>query len=190
MMVETNEKEPAAEAEKKEVTFESMVAELPISEEHKQGLKNLVTNLATQVAAGNQKMAEMEATINELSTKANEATAKAYEGLSADQRYQIEMAKAAAPAQAAQTQMISAMLGTNRNPGGGLEELVKSAESLNSLRNFLLPPATPLQLAMEKAQISQMIAQTRMMDKITGRASNKFVDTITDELLKGEVEEE
>jgi len=186
MMVETNENQ----TEEQLPTLEDIIGELPITDEHKQALTNLFTNLATQVVQSNEKMAVMEATINELSTKANEATAKAYEGLSADQKYNIEMAKAAAPAQAAQTQMISAMLGVGRNPGGGLEELVKSAESLTSLRNFLLPPATPLQLAMEKAQVSQMIAQTRMMDKITGRASNKFVDTITDELLKGEGEGE
>ncbi len=176
MMVETNEKETAAEAEKKEVTFESMVDELPISDEHKQGLKNLVTNLATQVAAGNQKMAAMEATINELSLKANEATVKAYEGLSADQKYQIEMAKAAAPAQAAQSQMISQLLGTGRGNTGGLEGLVKSAESLNSLRDFLLPPPTPQQLALEQAQIEQIRAQTRLMNKVTGKKVEDFVE--------------
>jgi len=181
-MAEPNETQTT---EEKLPTLEDIIGELPITDEHKQALTNLFTNLATQVVEGNQKVAAMEAQINELSTKATEATAKAYEGLSADQRYQIEMAKAAAPAQAAQTQLISAMLGGSRGNTGGLEGLVKSAESLNSLRNFLIPPATPLQLAMEKAQISQMIAQTRMMDKITGRASNKFVDTITDELLKG-----
>lgn len=171
-------------------TLEDIIGELPITDEHKQALTNLFTNLATQVVQGNQTIAAMEARINELSTRATEATAKVYEGLSAEQRYNIEMSKAAAPAQAAQTQMISAMLGASRGDTGGLEGLVKSAESLNSLRNFLLPPASPLQVAMEKAQISQMIAQTRMMDKITGRASNKFVDTITDELLKGEGEGE
>jgi multidrug efflux pump subunit AcrA (membrane-fusion protein) len=186
MMVEANEKE----TEEQLPTLEDIMRELPIADEHKQALTNLFTNLATQVVESNQKLAAMEATINELNTKANEATAKAYEGLSADQRYQIEMARAAAPAQAAQTQMISAMLGASRNPGGGFEGLVKSAESLNSLRNFLIPPATPLQVAQEKAQIAQMLAQTRLMDKITGRAANKFADTISDDLLKGEGEEE
>ncbi|MBA7523149.1 hypothetical protein ES705_15272 [subsurface metagenome] len=176
--------------EEKLPTLEDIMGELPIADEHKQALTNLFTNLATQVVEGNQKLAAMEAQINELNTRATEATAKVYEGLSAEQRYQIEMAKAAAPAQAAQTQMISAMLGTSRNPGGGLEGLVKSAESLNSLRNFLIPPATPLQVAQEKAQIAQMLAQTRLMDKITGRAANKFADTISDDLLKGEGEGE
>jgi hypothetical protein len=171
MMVETNEKQTT---EEQQPTLEDIMNELPIADEHKQALTNLFTNLATQVVEGNQKLVAMEARMNELSTKANEATAKAYEGLSADQRYQIEMAKAAAPAQAAQTQMISAMLGTNRNPGGGLEELVKSAESLNSLRTFLLPPATPQQIALEDAQIDQMKAQTRLMNRVTGKKVEDF----------------
>jgi glycerol-3-phosphate O-acyltransferase len=162
--------------EEKQPTLEDIMGELPISDEHKQALTNLFTNLATQVVQSNEKMAVMEATINELSTKANEATAKAYEGLSADQRYQIEMAKAAAPAQAAQTQMISAMLGANRGDTGGLEGLVKSAESLNSLRDFLLPPATPQQLALEQAQIEQIRAQTRLMNKVTGKKVEDFVE--------------
>ena len=162
--------------EEKQPTLEDIMGELPISDEHKQALTNLFTNLATQVVQSNEKMAVMEATINELSTKANEATAKAYEGLSADQKYQIEMAKAAAPAQAAQTQMISAMLGANRGDTGGLEGLVKSAESLNSLREFLLPPATPQQLALEQAQIEQIRAQTRLMNKVTGKKVEDFVE--------------
>ncbi|MBA7574465.1 hypothetical protein ES708_16271 [subsurface metagenome] len=162
--------------EEKLPTLEDIMGELPIADEHKQALTNLFTNLATQVVEGNQKLAAMEAQINELNTRATEATAKVYEGLSAEQRYQIEMAKAAAPAQAAQTQMISAMLGASRNPGGGLEGLVKSAESLNSLRDFLLPPATPQQLALEQAQIEQIRAQTRLMNKVTGKKVEDFVE--------------
>ncbi|MBA7607875.1 hypothetical protein ES703_15044 [subsurface metagenome] len=173
-MVETNEKQPEEQTSEQLPTLEDIMGELPISDEHKQALTNLFTNLATQVVEGNQKLAAIEATINELSTKANEATAKAYEGLSADQRYQIEMAKAAAPAQAAQTQMISAMLGAGRNPGGGLEELVKSAESLNSLRTFLLPPPTPQQVALEEAQIDQIKSQTRLMNRVTGKKVEDF----------------
>ncbi|MBA7578805.1 hypothetical protein ES708_20670 [subsurface metagenome] len=181
--------EKAAEAEKKEVTLEDIIGELPIADEHKQALTNLFTNMATQVVEGNQTLVAMEARMNELSTKANEATAKMYEGLSADQKYNIEMAKAAAPAAAAQQQLISAVIGGRGGGDSGLGGLVKSAEALTSLRNYLLPPATATQVAMEKAQISQMIAQTRLMNKLTGKAADKFLDGLEKE-LSAESEEE
>jgi len=170
-MAETDETQTT---EEKLPTLEEIIAELPITDEHKQALTNLFTNLATQVVQGNQTIAAMEARINELSSRATEATAKVYEGLSAEQRYNIEMAKAAAPAQAAQSQMISQLLGASRGDTGGLEGLVKSAESLNTLRQFLIPSPTPQQIALEDAQIDQIKAQTRLMNKVTGKKIEDF----------------
>lgn len=174
---EEKEKEKAAEAEKGEVTFESMLAELPITDEQKQALTNLVTNLVTSITQTNERLAAIEA-------KASEFNAKKYEGagLSAEQIFSIEMAKATAPAAAAQQQLISAVL-TGRGGGdSGLGGLVKSAESLNTLRNFLLPQPSPLQVAQEKAQIHQMIAQTRLMNKVTGKQTDSYLDHLEKEL--------
>ena len=165
------EKEKAAEAEKKEVTFESMLEGLPIPVEHKQALTNLVSNLVSSIAQTNERLAAMEA-------KADEFNAKKYDGsgLTGEQIYHIEMAKASAPAAAAQQQLISAVLGGRGGGGGdsGLSSLVKSAEALNSLRDYLLPPPTTQQLALEAAQIDQIKAQTRLMDRVTGKKVEDF----------------
>ncbi len=171
MTEHNNEKGKAAEAEKKEVSLEGMLKELPIPDEYKQALTNLFTNLVTSIAQTNERLTAIEA-------KASEFNAKQYEGtgLTADQLYNIEMAKANAPAAAAQQSLISAVL--SRGGGGdsgGLGGLVKSAEALNSLRNYLLPPATPQQIALEQAQIDQIKAQTRLMNRVTGKKVEDFV---------------
>ncbi len=164
-----NEKEKAAEAEKKEVTFESMLEGLPIPDEHKQALTNLFSNIASSIAQTNERLAAIEA-------KADEFNAKKYEGagMTAEQIYNIEMAKASAPAAAAQQQLISAVLGGRGGGDSGLSGLVKSAEALNSLRDYLLPPPTAQQVALEAAQIDQIKAQTRLMDRVTGKKVEDF----------------
>ncbi len=165
------ESEKAAEAEKKEVTFESMLEGLPIPDEHKQALTNLVSNLVTSIAQTDKRLAAIEA-------KADEFNAKKYDGsgLTGEQIYHIEMAKASAPAAAAQQQLISAVIGGRGGGDSGLGGLVKSAEALNSLRNYLLPPATPQQVALEQAQIDQIKAQTRLMNRVTGKKVEDFVE--------------
>ena len=165
-----DEKGKAADTEKKEVTLEAMLAGLPIPDEHKQALTNLASNLVTSISQTNERLAAIEA-------KAGEFNAKQYEGtgLTAEQLYNIEMAKANAPAAAAQQQLISAVL--SRGGGGdsgGLGSLVKSAEALNSLREYLLPPPSPQELALQAAQIDQIKAQTRLMDRVTGKKVEDF----------------
>ena len=168
-----NEKEKAAEAEKKEVTFESMLEGLPIPDKHKQALMNLVSNMVSSIAQTNERLAAIEA-------KAGEFNANKYEGtgLSAEQIYSIEMAKANAPAAAAQQQLIRAVIGGRVGGGGdsGLGGLVKNAEALNSLRSYLLPPATAQQIALEQAQIDQIKAQTRLMNRVTGKKVEEFIE--------------
>ena len=156
------------EAEQKELTLESIFADLPIPDESKQALSNLFTNLVSTIAASNQRIADLEA-------RPAEENPKMYEGMTPDQVFQIQMAKAQAPAAAASQQMWAALLG-GRGGGdqGGLSGLVRSAEALNSLRDYLLPPPTAQQLALEAAQIEQIKAQTRLMDRVTGKKVEDF----------------
>jgi len=173
------EREKAAEAKKKEITLEGMLEGLPIPDEHKQALMNLVSNMVSSLSESNQRLVAIETRV-----AAAEDNPKKYDGagLSGDQIYQIEMAKASAPAAAAQQQLISAVIGSRGQGGGGLDSLVKSAESLTSLRNFLLPPPTAIQMAMEKAQVNQIIAQTRLMNKLTGKTADKYLDDLEKEI--------
>jgi len=178
-----NDKNKAAQ---EELTLESLFADLPIPDESKQALSNLFTNLVTTIAESNQRIAGLEA-------RAAEENPKMYEGMTPDQVFQIQMAKAQAPAAAAQQQMWAAVLSRGSGGGGdqgGIGGLVKSAEALNSLRNYLLPPATPTQMAMERAQVSQIIAQTRLMNRLTGKSADKYLDDLEKELAQQEKQEE
>ncbi|GAJ11529.1 unnamed protein product, partial [marine sediment metagenome] len=97
------------ETEQKELTLEKLFADLPIPDESKQALSNLFTNLVSTIAESNQRIAGLEA-------RAAEENPKMYEGMTADQVFQIQMAKAQAPAAAASQQMWAALLGGR---GGG-----------------------------------------------------------------------
>ncbi len=165
-MVSQKEK---TEAEQGELTLEKLFADLPIPDESKQALSNLFTNLVTTIAESNQRIAGLEA-------RAAEENPKMYEGMTPEQVFQIQMAKAQAPAAAAQQQMWAAVLGRGGGGGdqGGFGGLVKSAEALNSLRDYLLPPPTAQQIALESAQIDQIKAQTRLMDRVTGKKVEEF----------------
>ncbi|MBA7522886.1 hypothetical protein ES705_15006 [subsurface metagenome] len=153
--------------EQGELTLEKLFADLPIPDESKQALSNLFTNLVTTIAESNQRIAGLEA-------RAAEENPKLYEGMTPDQVFQIQMAKAQAPAAAAQQQMMAAVLGRGGGDQGGLGALVKSAEALNSLRDYLLPPPSAQQIALEAAQIDQIKAQTRLMDRVTGKKVEDF----------------
>ncbi|GAJ09972.1 unnamed protein product, partial [marine sediment metagenome] len=107
-----------------------------------------------------------------------------YAGLSAEQKYQVMMAKASAPAAEAQQGLLQSLLARSSGGSGGgdLAALAKSAESIQSLRAILIPDASPLQVAMEKAQVSQLLAQTRLMNKVAGKATSDYLDKIELEL--------
>lgn len=179
-------KQEEKQEEKKELTFDDIVKDLPISDEAKQALSNVFTNLASSAVQTTQELVAVKAKLSELATEASKAIAETYKGLTADQIYNIEMAKASAPAAAAQQQLIQMMMGSARNPGGGLDELIKDADRLNTLRNIFSPQPTVLQIATEKAQVFQMLAQTRLMNKVVGRSTDTFLDKLEGDLGKEE----
>jgi len=172
------------EKEKQEPTIEELLNELPIKDEHKALLVNLVGGIG--------------ATLNQISTRLESLekqpapdNSDIYDGLSPEQKYQVMMAKANAPAAAAQQQMWQSMLARSGGGGGGdLAALAKSAESIQALRSILNPAPSILQVAQEKAQVSQVLAQTRLMNKVAGKATDSFLDDIEAELkAAGEGEE-
>lgn len=172
--------------EKTEPTIDEVLDGLPIAAEHKQVVKTLLSEVAQSIIQTNERLTGMEAKITELATSSNEATSKTYESLSADQVYQIEMAKAQAVSQAASSKLLEAMVASRNPGGGGLGELAKSADSINALRTILLPPPTPLQAAMEKAQVAQVISQTRLMNRLTGKKADEYLDKLEESLSAGE----
>jgi len=108
-----------------------------------------------------------------------------YAGLSADQKYQVMMAKASAPAAEAQQGVLQALLSRSSGGGGGggdLAALLKSADTIQALRSVITPAPTPIQEAMEKAQVEQVLAQTRLMNKVAGKATSAYLDKISEEM--------
>lgn len=174
------------ETEEKQPTLEDILEELPIPDEHRKALTNLFTNLASSVFDTRQQLAVMSAKLDQVAAEGSKATAEAYKGLSAEQIYNIELAKATAPAQQAQYRLLEAMTGAGRNPGGGLDELIKDADRLNALRSIFSPQPTALQVATEKAQVAQMLAQTRLMNKVVGKQVDGFLESIEKDLGKEE----
>lgn len=189
-MAKKEEKHPSTkvEGEKKQPTLDEILKDLPIPDEHKQGLTNLLTNLASSVVQSTQEITAVKTQLSQVATEVSKRTAETYKGLSADQIFQIEIAKANAPAQEAQMQLVQAMVaGTHSNPGGAFEGLEQSAKSLNNLRQFLMPQPTSQQVALEDAQIDQIKAQTRLMNRLTGKVADKFVeDELAQEGQKGQ----
>lgn len=176
------------ETEKAEPTIDEVLDQFPVPVEHKKVLKTLLEGVANSLIQTNQQLAGMEAKVTELAARADEGAAKSYKdcGLSSEQVFQIEMAKTQAVAQSGTTKLLEAMV-ASRNPGaGGLEGLAKSADSINALRSILIPPPTPLQEVMEKAQISQLLAQTRLMNKVTGKKADEYLDKLEASLGAGE----
>ncbi|GAI60519.1 unnamed protein product, partial [marine sediment metagenome] len=112
-----------------------------------------------------------------------------YAGLNADQKYQVLIAKASAPAAAAQQGLLQALLSrASGGSGGDLAALAKSAESIQALRAILSPPPSAIQIAMERAQVSQIISQTRLMNKVAGKETGDYLDKL-EKSLAGEGEE-
>lgn len=162
--------------ETREPTIEELLNELPLKDEHKQLLVKVVSGIAGNLQALTERLDKVE-------TQPAADNPDLYAGLSAEQKYNVLLAKASAPAAAAQQQLWGTLLSGARGGGGGdLAGLFKSAESIAALRNILSPAPSPLQIAMEKAQVSQMLAQTRLMNKVAGKATDDYLEKIAAEV--------
>ena len=147
-----NEKEQQVEQEPGEKdhlepNLEDVFKDLPISDDQKKLLAGVIGGVAANLTQINTRLETLE------KQPANE-NPDLYAGLSPDQRYQVLMARASAPAAAAQQGLLQALLSRVGGGGGGgdLAALAKSAASIQALRTILTPEVTPLQEAMEKAQ--------------------------------------
>jgi len=170
-----NNKEKPGE-ETREPTFEELLNELPLKDEHKALLARVIGGIATSLN-------EISTRLDNLGKQPAAENPDIYAGLSAEQKYQVMMARATAPATAAQTQIWQALVSGLRGGGGSdFSNLVKSAETIRSLRSVIFPEPTPLQIAMEKAQVAQVLAQTRLMNKVAGKATSDYLDKIEEEL--------
>ena len=171
--------------ETREPTIEDMLNELPLSDQGKKLLAGVIGGVAANLNQISSRLETLE------KQPANE-NPDIYAGMSADQKYQVMMAKASAPAAAAQQQLYQGLLAGLKGSGGGgdFSSLIKSAETIQGLRNVLFPAPTPLQVALEKAQVSQVLAQTRLMNKVAGKTTSDYLDKIEAELERtGEGEE-
>jgi len=159
-------------------TLEDTLNELPIPEKHKAVLTTLFTGMLQSMVQVNERITALE------NKPAVQDSPGAFEGLDAEQRYKILMARASAPAAQAQMELAKGLLSGVRggNSGGGLDDLVKSAEKLQSLKMLLMPEPSALQVAMEKAQIQQSLAQTRLMNKVVGREASTYLDKLEKEI--------
>ncbi len=163
--------------ETKEPTIDELLNELPLKDEHKQLLVKLVSGIAGSLQAINARLDSVE-------KQPAADNPDLYAGLTTEQKYQVLMAKASAPAAAAQQGVLQALLARagGGSGGGDLSALAKSAESIQALRNILSPAASPFQIAMEKAQVSQILAQTRLMNKVAGKTTDDYLEKIASEL--------
>ncbi|GAI69145.1 unnamed protein product, partial [marine sediment metagenome] len=165
-----------------EPTIEDLLKDLPLKEEQKALLARVIGGVAANLTQINTRLESLE----KLPAADNPDL---YDGLSAEQKYQVLMAKASAPAAAAQQGLLQALVArsTGGGSGGDLAALAKSAESIQALRTILLPEASPIQQAMERAQVTQIIAQTRLMNKVAGKETSDYLDKL-EKSLAGEGE--
>lgn len=165
-------------------TIEDLLKDLPLKEEQKVLLAKVISGVVVNLNQINTRLDTLE-------KQPAADNPDIYAGLSAEQRYQVLMAKASAPAAAAQQGLLQALL--SRSSGGGsggdLAALAKSAESIQALRSILTPEASPIQIAMERAQVSQIISQTRLMNKVAGKETSDYLDKLEKSLAAGEGEE-
>ena len=165
--------------EEKEPTVEGLLAELPLSDKSKKAVTALVTGLVTNLTQINTRLDNME-------KQPAPENPDIYQGLSPEQKYQVMMARASAPAAAAQQGLIQALLSRAGGGGSEIDQLIGSADRLRTLRDAFSPAPTAVQIAMEKAQISSVIAQTRLMNKVAGKETDKYLDALAAELVGGE----
>lgn len=167
--------------ETQEPTIEELLKDLPLKEEQKVLLARVIGGVATNLTQINNRLESLE-------KQPAADNPDLYAGLSADQKYQVLIAKAAAPAAAAQQGLLQALLsrssGGSGGSGGDLAALAKSAESIQALRTILSPPASPIQIAMERAQVSQIISQTRLMNKVAGKETGDYLDKLEKSLAE------
>ncbi|MBA7523815.1 hypothetical protein ES705_15949 [subsurface metagenome] len=175
--------EKPAEATR-EPTIEDLLKDLPLKEEQKALLAKVIGGVVVNLNQINTRLDTLE------KQPANE-NPDIYSGLSADQKYQVMMAKAAGPAAEAQQGLLQALLTRSGGGGGGgdLAALAKSAESIQALRSILTPEASPIQIAMERAQVSQIISQTRLMNRVAGKETSDYLDKLEKTLADHEGEE-
>lgn len=174
-----DDEKPGTGEDAQEPTIDELLNELPLKDEHKQLLVKLVSGMAGSLQAINARLDSVE-------KQPAADNPDLYSGLTADQKYQVLMAKASAPAAAAQQQLWQSLLSrAGGGSGGDLAALAKSAESIQALRSILTPEASPIQIAMERAQVSQIISQTRLMNKVAGKETSDYLDklekTLSDE---------
>jgi len=173
--------------EQKEPTIEDMLNELPLSDQGKKLLAGVIGGVAQNIIQINTRLDGLE------KQPANE-NPDIYSGLSGEQKYQVMMARASAPAAAAQQGLLQSLLarvggGGGGGGGGDFSNLVKSADTIRGLRSVLFPEPTPVQMAMEKAQVEQVLAQTRLMNKVAGKATSEYLDKISEEMKSTGAEE-
>ena len=174
-----DDEKPGTGEDAQEPTIDELLNELPLKDEHKQLLVKLVSGMAGSLQA-------IDARLDSVEKQPAADNPDLYSGLTADQKYQVLMAKASAPAAAAQQQLWQSLLSrAGGGSGGDLAALAKSAESIQALRAILTPEASPIQIAMERAQVSQIISQTRLMNKVAGKETSDYLDklekTLSDE---------
>ncbi len=177
-----DDEKPGTGEETQEPTIEDLLKDLPLKEEHKALLARVLGGVATNLTQINTRLESLE-------KQPAADNPDLYAGLSAEQKYQVLMAKASAPAAAAQQGLFQALLSrsTGGSGGGDLAALAKSAESIQALRTILSPEASPIQIAMERAQVSQIISQTRLMNKVAGKETSDYLDKL-EKSLAGEDE--
>lgn len=185
------EKDRLEQEKEKEPTFEDLMADLPLSDKSKKVVAALFGGLASNLTQINNRLATLE-------TKGDSTDPSFLEGLTQEQKYNILMAKYAAPAQAAQTSMLQTILGSARGGGGGvgggggseIDRFLSSADKIKALKDVFSPEPSPVQIAMEKAQVASVLAQTRLMNKVAGKQTTEYLDKLEKDLTGGSEAEE
>ncbi|GAI61782.1 unnamed protein product [marine sediment metagenome] len=166
-----------------EPTIEDLLKDLPLKEEQKALLAKVIGGVVVNLN-------QLNTRLDTLEKQPAADNPDLYAGLSAEQKHQVLMAKASAPAAAAQQGLLQALLArSSGGSGGDLAALAKSAESIQALRSILTPEASPIQIAMERAQVSQIISQTRLMNKVAGKETSDYLDKLEKSLADQEGEE-
>jgi len=167
---ETDQEVPPA-PEPEQPDLESMIEELPV-------IRHLVTGVFNSLVQANERIAELE------KKPAVQDQPGMFEGMTTEQRFNILMTRAQAPAAQAQMQLYQGLLGGLKgdNTGGGIDSLLSSAEKIQALRALIIPEPSHLQLVMEKAQVSQLMAQTRLMNKVAGKETSSYLDKLEKDL--------
>ena len=183
-MSENDEKpEEDTIAAAQEPSIEELLNDLPIKEEQKELLVKLISGVAANLQQVGTRLDSLE---KQPAPAADNPDI--YSGLTPDQKYQVLLAKASGPAATAQQSLLQALLSRSSGGSGGgdLAALAKSAESIQALRAILTPEASPIQVAMERAQVSQIISQTRLMNKVAGKETGDYLDKLEKSLAEEE----